>query len=59
MRALNTIRNPEPWESLLKPPHPVHVAKAAGALITVTRSRQHAYQIAYTLADAGLLEEND
>lgn len=61
MRALNAADmagDPEPWVTRLKPPHPVHVAKAAGALVAITRSRQHAYQIAYTLADVGLLKEN-
>jgi len=45
----------EPWATRLKPPHPVHVARAAGALITVTRSLTRAYVVAYTLDDAGLL----
>lgn len=45
----------EPWVTRLKPPHPVHVAKAAGALITVTESLRQAYMVAYTLDDAGLL----
>lgn len=45
----------EPWATRLDPPHPGHVAKAAGALTAITASRKHAYMVAYTLDDAGLL----
>lgn len=45
----------EPWATRLQGPHPQHVSVAAGALMTVTSSRTHAYMLAYTLADAGLL----
>lgn len=45
----------EPWATRLDPPHPTVVARAAGALTTVTASRGQAYKIAYTLYDAGLL----
>lgn len=45
----------EPWVTRLEPPHPVHVARAAGALITVTESLTQTYMVAYTLDDAGLL----
>lgn len=45
----------EPWVTRLKPPHPVHVAGVAGALVTVTGSLTQAYMVAYTLNDAGLL----
>jgi hypothetical protein len=55
MQAVDAVRDPEPWATRLQPPHPEHVARAAGALITVTRSLRHAYQIAYTLDDVGLL----
>jgi hypothetical protein len=47
----------EPWETLLKPPHPRVVSMAAGALLTITTSRNHSYMIAYQLFDAGLLVE--
>jgi hypothetical protein len=62
MRALNAVdmtSDPEPWATRLQPPHPVHVARAAGALITVTNSLRQAYMAAYTLADLGLLKENN
>ncbi len=45
----------EPWMTRLQPPHPPEVARAAGALMTVTASRVNAFKAAYTLADAGLL----
>lgn len=45
----------EPWATRLRPPHPAYISIAAGALVTVTGSRRHAYRIAYTLHDAGLL----
>lgn len=48
----------EPWVTRLQPPHPPQVSRAAGALITVTSSRQQAYMCAYLLADAGLLADD-
>lgn len=48
----------EPWATRLDPPHPPQVARAAGSLTTMARSRTRAYQIAYTLLDAGLLAPN-
>lgn len=47
----------EPWVARLAPgrEHPPQVARAAGALVTVTSSRTQAWMCAYLLHDAGLL----
>lgn len=45
----------EPWAARLAGPHPPHISRVAGALLTWTSSRSQAYMVAYTLADAGLL----
>ncbi len=47
----------EPWATRLEKPTPVHVAKAVGALATVTSSRRQALMVAYTLDDARLLAQ--
>jgi hypothetical protein len=49
----------EPWVTRLNPPHPYHIAKAAGALMTVTATLRHAYMSAYQLDDAGLLVRDE
>lgn len=46
-----------PFAELLKPPHPVHVARAAGALIGPLQ-RITAYKAAYLLHEVGLLVRN-
>ena len=45
----------EQWSARLAGPHPPHISRVAGALLTWTSSRSQAYMVAYTLADAGLL----
>jgi hypothetical protein len=46
-----------PFAELLKPPHPVHVARAAGALIGPLQ-QVTAYKAAYLLHEVGLLVRN-
>lgn len=56
MRLAPDTGDKELWVTRLKGPHPSHVSVAAGALMTRTSSRTHAYMLAYTLDDAGLLD---
>ncbi len=48
----------QPWEILLKPPHPAVVSVAAGALATIASSRDQAYMIAYLLHEIGLIHSD-